>query len=158
MRLHLNYVCLPASSHFARAFDKEFSLELIIIQSQTKKNDSIVLTPNSINDKDHILGEKFTFGKKLSTNSFNFHDDLKNSWVLISYRSAVTRRAHTCVFSRLCFLPAKGNPSQKDISKTAEEQEQVSSASSLKESDGVSNWFRYLHQQTQFDTHVAFRP
>ena len=26
MRLHLNYMCLPTLSHFARAFDKEFSL------------------------------------------------------------------------------------------------------------------------------------
>ena len=29
MRLHLNYVCLPTSSHFARAFDKDFSLGVI---------------------------------------------------------------------------------------------------------------------------------
>ena len=54
---------------------KEPTLELTIIESQIMINNKIILTPCSINGKFHKYGEKFTFGKNLNTNSFNFHED-----------------------------------------------------------------------------------
>lgn len=57
---------------------KEPLLELLIIESKKMLNEKIVITPNSINNKLHKLGEKFTFGKNLETNSFNFHEDEEN--------------------------------------------------------------------------------
>ena len=54
---------------------KEPTLEIVVVESQRMVNNKIIITPSSINGQFHKYGEKFTFGKNLNTNSFNFHED-----------------------------------------------------------------------------------
>ena len=64
--------------------------KLILTVIETKYlalNTKIVITPYSIDNKLHILGEPFLFGKNLPTNSYNFeeNEDVLNSQFEITF-------------------------------------------------------------------------